>query len=248
MMFVLVPPGKFLMGSPEGEKERSENEVQHEVTLTQPFYLGAYEVTQEQYEQVMKKNPSRFTKDNGGGPTHPVENVSWLDAKEFCEKLSELPEEKRAGRTYRLPTEAEWEYSCRGGARSSTPFHFGDSLSSTQANFDGNYPYGDADKGPYLKKTTPVGSYDKPNGFGLHDMHGNVWEWCADWYETDYYTKSPKKDPQGPENGTRRVLRGGSWPDLGWYCRSANRFGSDPGFRDVSVGFRVVLVAGARTP
>jgi formylglycine-generating enzyme required for sulfatase activity len=176
-----------------------------------------------------------------------VEDVSWNDAVEFCEQLSEMPEEKRAGRVYRLPTEAEWEYACRGGASSSKPFSFGDSLSSTQANFDGNYPYGGADKGPYLARTTRVGSYEA-NAFGLYDMHGNVWEWCADWYDQNYYKDSPRNDPKGPATSTSRVLRGGSWLDVGRVCRAAFRYDFEPGDRNFIIGFRVVLVAGARTP
>jgi formylglycine-generating enzyme required for sulfatase activity len=217
--------------------------------------MGVYEVTQGEYEKVMGTNPSNFSPTGGykdrveGKDTSqfPVENVSWNDAVEFCKKLSELPEEKRSGRVYRLATEAEWEYACRGGASSSKPFHFGDSLSSTQANFDGNYPYGGAGKGPYLKRTTRVGSY-QANTFGLYDMHGNVWEWCADWYDENYYKDSPRKDPTGPATGTSRVLRGGSWDGNGSNCRSAYRLNDGPGRRGSDIGFRVVLVAGARTP
>src|SRR5262249_22585839 len=139
---------------------------------------------------------------------HPVDSVSWEDAVAFCQKLSEQAEEISKGRTYRLPTEAEWEYACRGGANASTPFAFGESLSSKQANFNGNYPY-NAARGRYLERTAPVGSY-LPNAFGLFDMHGNLWEWCADWYSEDYYSQSPRQDPPGPPRGTLRVLRGGS--------------------------------------
>jgi hypothetical protein len=133
MKLVLIPAGKFTMGSPANEESRSEDEEQHEVEVTQPFYLGVCEVTQEQYEKVMGNNPSHFNKNNGGGPTHPVENVSWEDAREFCKKLSELEKDRVGTRRYGLPTEAQWEYACRGGARESTPFHFGPSLTSTQA-------------------------------------------------------------------------------------------------------------------
>jgi formylglycine-generating enzyme required for sulfatase activity len=245
MKLVLIPAGKFLMGSPPDEKDRRDDEEQHEVEITKPFYLGVYEVTQRQYEQVMRTNPSRFKKENGGGPDHPVENVSWQDAQDFCPKLSALEKERAAKRVYRLPTEAEWEYSCRGGARENTPFHFGKSLSSIQANFDGNYPYGDAPKGPYLQKTSPGGSY-QPNGFGLFDMHGNVREWCADWYGP--YDKQDKKDPQGPKTGDRRVLRGGSWYYYGRDCRAAYRDWLDPADRYGLIGFRVVCVPAARTP
>jgi formylglycine-generating enzyme required for sulfatase activity len=186
----------------------------------------------------MESNPSYFTREKGGGPNHPVERVSWNDAAEFCNKLSELPEEKKAGRVYRLPTEAEWEYACRAGTKST--FCFGNSISSRQANFDGNFAYGGADKGEFLQKTTPVGSY-KPNEFGLFDMHGNVWQWCADWYREEYYKSSPKKNPEGPSSGDYRVMRGGSWLSDGWWLRSANRGKSLPGGREDGVGFRVAV-------
>jgi formylglycine-generating enzyme required for sulfatase activity len=168
MKLVLIPAGKFTMGSPEGEKERSADEgPQHQVEISRPFYLGVYEVTQAEYERVMGTNPSFFSPTGDGRywvkdqdtSKFPVESVSWNDAVEFCKQLSELPEEKQNGRVYRLPTEAEWEYACRAGAASSKPFSFGDSLSSTQANFKGNYPYGGAEKGPDLERTTRVGSY-----------------------------------------------------------------------------------------
>jgi formylglycine-generating enzyme required for sulfatase activity len=242
MKLTLIPAGKFLMGSPPDEKDRSEDEDQHEVEITKPFYLGVYEVTQGQYEQVMGTNPARFTKGLGGGPDHPVENVSWQDAKDFCDKLSALEKERAAQRVYRLPTEAEWEYACRGGARENTPFHFGKSLSSTQANFDGNEPYGDAPKGPSLRRTSAVGAYNKPNGFGLFDMHGNVAEWCADWYGAAYYKQSRRQDPPGPPEGSYRVLRGGCWDGNGQGCRSADRYRFDPTVRNDRLGFRVALV------
>ena len=179
MRLVLIPAGKFIMGSPKDEKDRGDDEDQHEVEITKPFYLGVYTVTQAEYEKIMKTNPSWFSargkgKDkvaNVDTAQFPVEMVSWNDAVAFCKKLSELPEEKKAGRTYRLPTEAEWEYACRAGT--STAFHFGNSLSSTQANFDGNYPYGKAGKGPYLGRTAKVDSYPA-NAFGLYDMHGGI--------------------------------------------------------------------------
>jgi formylglycine-generating enzyme required for sulfatase activity len=150
-------------------------------------------------------------------------------------------EEKYSGRLYRLPTEAEWEYACRGGATSSKPFSFGDSLCSTQANFHGNYPSSGAVQGPYLGCTTPVGSY-KPNTFGLYDMHGNVWEWCRDWYGENYYSRSPRLDPQGQPNGRARVVRGVSWDIWGEECSSAIRNRREPGFRENNIGFRVVCI------
>jgi formylglycine-generating enzyme required for sulfatase activity len=197
----------------------------------------------------MGNNPSWFSA-NGKGKGEvvgldtsdfPVETVSWNDAVAFCKKVSELPEEKRAGRVYRLPTEAEWEYSCRGGAKSYQVFSFGNSLSSTQANFNGNFPYGGAAKGPYLGRTCKVGSY-KPNGFGLFDMHGNIWQWCADWYDAKYYSNSPRQDPRGPAEGSLRVMRGGCWGSIGQVCRSAIRDGLGPGDRICALGVRLALV------
>ena len=231
MEFASIPAGKFLMGSPATEKERNLNETQHEVTLTQGFLMGVHEVTQAQYGQVMGKNPSQFK-----GNTLPVETVSYKDALAFCKKLSDLPAEKAAGRKYRLPTEAEWEYCCRAGT--STPFHFGNELNGTQANCDGNNPYGTTKKGPYLEKTSPVGSYPA-NAWGLYDMHGNVWEWCQDRYDS-----SPKQsvtDPRGPEVGSICVSRGGSWYNEAAGCRSANRYWYDPSIRNSGVGFRLAL-------
>ena len=191
----------------------------------------------------MRRTPSLF----GGNPDHPVEKVSWNDAAEFCKSLSALPAEEEAGRSYRLPTEAEWEFACRAGT--TTPFHFGKmasaSASSKDANFDGNHPYGGAAKGPYLKRTSKVGSYE-PNSWGLYDMHGNVREWCADWFAEDYFRKRENNDPQGPPTGDLRVLRGGSWGGKGKNCRTAYREGASPTNRNNSgFGFRVVCVLSA---
>jgi formylglycine-generating enzyme required for sulfatase activity len=172
---------------------------------------------------------------------YPVENVSWEEAREFCEKLTARDAKKPAGWRYRLPREAEWEYACRGGASSYQVFHLGNSLSSTQANFDGNFPYGGSDKGIYLMRTCRSGSY-RPNGFGLYDMHGNVWEWCHDWREPDYYGKSPLKDPQGPDDGALRVIRGGGTSGGGQDCWSVYRRGYPAGGRSYELGFRVALV------
>ena len=231
MEFASIPAGKFLMGSPATEKERSQDETQHEVTLTQGFRMGVHEVTQAQYGQVMGKNPSYFK-----GATLPVETVSYDEALAFCKKLSDLPAEKAAGRKYRLPTEAEWEYCCRAGT--STPFHFGNELNGTQANCDGTFPYGTTKQGPYLKKTSPVGSYPA-NAWGLHDMHGNVYEWCQDWYGD--YPKDSIKDPQGSSSGELRVLRGGSWDDVARSCRAGRRNRNSPGTHDINCGFRLLL-------
>lgn len=245
MKLVLIPAGSFVMGSPRGEAERDDKEERHEVSISKPFYMGAFEVTKAQYNAVTNANTPP-QKDEGD----PVENLEWVRAKSFCEQLSARREEKDAGRSYRLPTEAEWEYACRAGT--TTAFHLGDSLSSAQANFNGNYPAGGASKGAYLRKTAKVGSY-KPNAFGLFDMHGNVAEWCADWYAPDYYADSPDEDPLGPplgvvptnftNNGKENffvVVRGGSWLDDGRACRSAYRFRAMPNTRYLFIGFRVV--------
>src|SRR5262249_4326336 len=156
-----------------------------------------------------------FSAKAGSSADHPVERVTWEEAVEFCRRLSHLPEEKAAGRAYRLPTEAEWEYACRAGT--ATPFAQGLSLSGAQANFDGGFPYGGGERGRSLQKTTRVGSYPA-NNFGVHDLHGNVWEWCADWLDSLYYAASPKRDPQGPAAGQLRVLRGGSWRNHAVTC------------------------------
>jgi formylglycine-generating enzyme required for sulfatase activity len=256
MKLALVEPGIFLMGSPPSETERNDDEHQHEVEITQSFYAGIYPVTQEQYQRVMSKNPSHFSSTGSGKDkvkgldtrSFPVESVSWEEAVGFCRRLSELPDETVNERLYRLPTEAEWEYICRGGPffkNPSPPFHFGNSLSPTQANFNDNYPYGGTAKGAYPERTTKVGSYP-PNPLGLYDLHGNVWEWCADWFDAEHYKRSIRQDPQGPENGERRVLRGGSWNTNGRFCRAACRGNVAPSGRFYINGFRVVLFSGAR--
>jgi formylglycine-generating enzyme required for sulfatase activity len=247
MKLVLIPAGKFNMGSPTDEEDRVNNEKQHEVEITKPFYLGVYTVTQKQYQKVMGKNPSHFCKDGEGKDDvkdldtddFPVENVSWQDVKKFSAKLSALAAEKKAGRVYRLPTEAEWEYACRAGT--TTPFHFGKSLSSKQANFDGDAPYGEAPKGPNLKRTCKVGSY-RPNAWGLYDMHGNVEQFCEDWYQEDYH-KDKKRDPKGPKKGESRVLRGGLWTSGAEYCRAARRTGVPLDSHVNRWGFRVACDA-----
>ncbi len=228
LTLVWIPPGEFMMGSPGSEANRGSDEgPRHRVKITRGFWMGRYEVTQAQWQAVMGSNPSNFK-----GSDNPVERVSWNDCQEFIKKLA-----RKTGQRFRLPTEAEWEYACRAGTE--TVFHYGDSLSSRQANFDGDYPYGGASKGTYLKKTTSVGSY-RPNAFGLYDMHGNVWEWCQDWYGNNYYQSSPASNPQGPSSGSGRVLRGGSCYRNAYDCRSALRRGTPDYWFDVD-GFRIVF-------
>ncbi len=216
LQMIYIPGGEFTMGSNDYDNEKPP----HQVKLS-PFFIGKYQITQAQWKAVMKTNPSNFKGDN-----LPVEQVSWNDAAQFCEAIS-----KQTGEDYRLPTEAEWEYACRAG--STTKYCFGDDEKSL-----GDYAwyYGNSSA-----KTHPVGQM-KPNAWGLHDMHGNVWEWCQDWYDENYYKQSPRENPQGPSSGEYRVLRGGSW-GLIYHCRSANRHWDAPGYFNRNVGFRVVCVA-----
>ncbi len=209
---ILIPAGKFVMGSPASEKGHRVNETQHEVTLTKPFYMGKYEVTQEQWDAVMVNNRSFYR-----GPKLPVTSVSWENCQEFIKKLNA----KTSG-GYRLPTEAEWEYSCRAGT--TTAYSYGDSITKNDSNVEG-------------LSTKVVGSY-KPNAFGLYDMHGNVWEWCEDW-KVDY-PKEAVIDPKGPEAGKNRVLRGGSFTGVGMHSRSANWFDNLPSTWNIDyLGFRL---------
>jgi formylglycine-generating enzyme required for sulfatase activity len=237
MKMVLLPAGTFTMGSPKenppvpagerkvGGKGRGAPEVgnplrEHEVTISKPFFMGVYLVTQEQYEQVMGNNPSFFKV-----AANPVERVSWADAVEFCKALS-----KKTGKTVTLPTEAQWEYACRAGTK--TRFSFGDN-----ENAMGDYGW-DRRSGGH---THPVGE-KKPNAWGLYDMHGNVWEWCSDWYDKDYYSaKGNDRDPQGPASGAGRVTRGGCWLNDPMSCQSAFRTFWAPAERSNCVGFRVVV-------
>jgi len=233
MKFVWIPPGNFMMGSPKEEKEREKfwdgpkapDETLHKVTLTKGFYMAVYTVTQEQWQEVMGKNPSHFK----GEKKLPVEQVSCDDCQEFIKKLREKDK-----KPYRLPSEAEWEYCCRAGT--TTPFHFGETISTEQANYNGDYIYGTGKKGVNRQKTVPVGSFPA-NAWGLHDMHGNVWQWCQDWLGD--YPQKDVVDPTGPEKGTLRVLRGGSWGGHPGYCRSACRLRLEPGYRGYNNGLRV---------
>jgi formylglycine-generating enzyme required for sulfatase activity len=258
MKLKLIPAGEFLMGAPDGEPEAQEDEKpRHHVRITRPFYLGVYPVTQAEFREVMGNSPSWFSAGGGGRAKvsgldtsrHPVECVSWQDAIAFCNKLSEReglgpcyrPDGGRieSGEGYRLPTEAEWEYACRAGT--TTAFAFGPSLSPAMANFDGSAVYNGSSKGANRKRTTPVGAY-APNRFGLHDMHGNVWEWCEDYYDEKYYLKSFDNNPICSSEAAYRVIRGGSWRSSPRSCRSAFRLRRTPGNPYDGLGFRVARV------
>ena len=236
MTFVRINAGTFRMGSPDEETGHREHESPtHEIRITKPFYLSVVPVTQEQYEKVKHKNPSKFNRHHGGGHGHPVENVTWDQAFRFCDRLAKMPEEEVHHRTYRLPTEAEWEYACRAGTL--TPFSCGERLTGNDAVFAGSGgPHGG-------KSTAPVGQ-TAGNQWGLHDMHGNVQEWVQDWFEEYYYFDSPADDPLGPKRGTLRTVRGGCWAMLASDCRSAARRGHAPDAPSDTIGFRVVLVIG----
>ncbi|OQX07969.1 MAG: hypothetical protein BWK80_48770 [Desulfobacteraceae bacterium IS3] len=246
MTFVYIPPGEFMMGSPEDEPGRDSDEKQHKVKLTKGFYMQTTEVTQKQWKAVMGNNPSRF---EDCGDDCPVENVSWDDVQEFINKLNldsaRFPEGERPptvgerSRTYRLPTEAEWEYACRAGT--TTPFSSGKCLSTVQANYDGNYPLSGCPKEKDRGKPIPVASFS-PNAYGLHDMHGNVGEWCQDWYGD--YASGSVTDPMGIDSGSLRVVRGGSRSDYAKHCRSARRFRLLPDIESRDLGFRLLLPVG----
>lgn len=232
MAFAWCPPGVFLMGSPESEAGRLDDEQQHEVRLTKGFYAGVHPVTQEQWRAVMGSDPSHFQ-----GDTLPVERVSWEGAQAFCAKVREL-----TGKLVRLPTEAEWEYAARGGT--ATPFYWGSALNGMQANCNGNRPYGTETTGPYLEATSAVGKYaaEYPHPWGLTDVIGNVLEWCADWYDEGFYARSPAEDPECRDGEQAcRILRGGSWSYPAWNCRAAARHGILPANCGYKLGFRVVF-------
>jgi len=228
MEFVYIAPGTFMMGSPSNESGRENDERQHQVTLTKGFYMQTTEVTQGQWKALMGHYPFYF---EDCGDDCPVENVSWNDVQEFIRKLNQ----REGGNKYRLPAEAEWEYAARAGT--DTPFAFGRCLSTDQANYKGNYPLPGCSEGENRQRTIRVASL-KPNTWGLYDMHGNVWEWCQDWFGD--YPSSAVTDPTGPSGGSRRVLRGGSWDSVARLCRSAFRIGVKPGSRLIFVGFRLL--------
>ncbi|NEO19890.1 MULTISPECIES: formylglycine-generating enzyme family protein [unclassified Moorena] len=243
---VAIPEGSFIMGSPETEEGHRDSESpQHQVAV-KSFFMGKYPVTQAQWQAVaaltqvnreLKPNPSYFK-----GDDRPVERVSWDDAVEFCERLSEYTK-----RPYRLPSEAQWEYACRAGT--TTPFHFGETITTDLANYDGNYTYGSGSKGKYVQETTPAGSFGVANDFGLYDMHGNVWEWCADHWHSNYKgapTDGSAWEDESINNNDNdnisRLLRGGSWRSDPGFCRSGSRPFYDPVLRrsGSKFGFRVV--------
>jgi formylglycine-generating enzyme required for sulfatase activity len=247
---ILVMGGSFKMGSPKEELEQSEDETPQHLVTVPTFFMGRYPITQSQWKSVvnwktkikvdLEPNPSYFN----SNPNHPVETVSWIEAEEFCNRLAQKTE-----RSYRLPTEAEWEYACRAGT--TTPFHFGETISTDLANYRGtdleidgktySGSYGRGTKGKYRATTTPVGSVGYPNAFGLWDMHGNVWEWCQDNGHSNYEGAPIDGSAwlTGNENDTH-VVRGGSWDLDPWACRSAARSNGTPGNRYHGFGFRLV--------
>ena len=238
MDMLWVPAGTFTMGSPTTEAGRqADREDEHNVSLTQGFYLGKYEVTQAQYEAVMTGNtdslsatPSQWP----NNPNRPVEKVSWADAQIFLTRLNAQQSANiPAGWAYVLPTESQWEYACRAGT--TTAYSWGASIASSNANYNWD---GGANDGNDFKQTRDVGQYGA-NPWGFFDMHGNVWEWTADWYQAAYPIGNPVIDPTGPASGSYRVLRGGSWITVGPNLRSAKRLSNTPGPRGNSVGFRV---------
>ena len=235
---VSIPKGSFKMGAPaRSEAQSRDNEIpQHQVTI-KPFFLGKYPITQAQWAAVanlpkiqydLDPDPSGFI-----GKNRPVERVSWYDAVEFCARLSQ-----KTGSSYRLPSEAEWEYACRAGT--TTPFYFGETVTPNLVNYRGNYPYGAAPKGIYREKTTAVGRFT-PNSFGLYDMHGNVWEWCQDVGHDDYNGAPTDGSAWETSGSDRRVLRGGSWMDNAVICRAAFRYPCSAGHSFSSRGFRVAV-------
>jgi formylglycine-generating enzyme required for sulfatase activity len=253
MKLARIPKGKFWMGAQDNELGAQPNEKpRHQVEISRDFYVGVYEVTQKQWKQVMGNNPSYFSKEGAGRnlvqgmdtDDFPVDQVSWNDAQKFLEKLNSLSAEKGAGRKYRLPTEAEWEYACRAGPDVKDPFTFAKpskSASSKQANFNGNSPYGGGERGASMGRTCKVGSY-KANPFGLYDMHGNCIEWCEDWLLETVYREKDRKDPTGPKTGQYKILRSGGYNYDATYCRSSYRNYTTPDYRNSDSGFRVACV------
>ena len=255
--FVQINGGTFTMGSPNNEPQRDSFETQRQVTVS-GFFMGRHQVTQREYEEIMGTNPSHFR-----GPNLPVEQVSWFDAIEYCNRRSQHEDLtpaytisgsgnnrtvtwNRNANGYRLPTEAEWEYACRAGT--TTTFYTGNNITTTQANYNGNFPYNNNARGEYRERTTAVGSFPA-NAWGLFEMHGNVYEWCWDWF--DVYPSRAQTDPVGPASSTvgsassyQRVMRGGSWSGSGVFLRSACRSQNPPSHRNTGIGFRLVRPIG----
>lgn len=242
------PPGRFIMGSPPDEPGRRPGEDQVTVILTKGFWMGKFEATQGQWKRIIGKLPGELTEELPAGDDFPVGNVNFAEAEAFCHELTEIGQ--RSGKLprdweFRLPTEAQWEYACRAGTTTATSF--GDRLSSKQANFKGK-PYNGAEPGPSLNRAAAVGSYPA-NAWGLHDMHGNAFEWCRDWYharlpggkDPDLYS-AKSLATSSEHGGVSRVRRGGCWADDGWACRSAFRLRFEPERRYDHIGFRVVAV------
>ncbi|MGC6427230.1 MAG: formylglycine-generating enzyme family protein [Akkermansiaceae bacterium] len=254
MKMVKIEKGTFLMGSPESEKGHQSDEKQRKVSISKTFFMSATEVTQKQWIDLMETtfedliNQQRGPAGRGAklsskvsaiGDQQPMCYVNWADAMAFCKKLTEKEHESGAlpkDMKYSLPTEAQWEYACRGGT--SSVFSNGNVLTSEMANFYGKMPYGTKELGEYREKTTKVASFS-PNAWGLFDMHGNVYEWCSDWYEE---SPTSTADPIGPEEGDGRVIRGGAWDRKASSCRSAYRYSRDPNRRAHNIGFRIVVV------
>lgn len=241
------PPGRFIMGSPPTEPERRPGENQVDVRLTRGFWIGKYEVTQGEWKRIVGKVPGPLTPGGGKGDDLPVYNVNYAESVDFCRKLTEKGRasgELPSGWEFRLPTEAQWEYACRAGTTTATAF--GDKISSKQANFLGNKPFNGAEVGPALNRATKVGSYP-PNAWGIHDMHGNVVEWCRDWYHARLAggTDPDLSNTLGTPNRTgdySRSRRGSAWTDEGWASRSAFRQRFEPARRADHIGIRVVAV------
>jgi formylglycine-generating enzyme required for sulfatase activity len=227
MDFVLIPAGEYTMGAPSSDRNRRPDETAHRVVIPRAFHMATTEVTQAQWQRVMGTNPSTF---RAVGPDAPVEQVTWDEVQEFLRRLS-----SRANARFRLPTEAEWEYACRAGT--TTPYAFGEEISTNDANYDGRYPLPAQQPGSFRGKTTRVASF-KPNAWGLFDMHGNVWEWCADEYCE--YPVVPVTNPRNSCGSKYKVIRGGSWYFGADSARSALRYTHEPQLRGFSIGFRVV--------
>jgi formylglycine-generating enzyme len=256
--FVFIRGGEFTMGSPETEVGTSSDETQHQVKLSD-FYMSKYELTVAEFRKFVEATNYKTDAEKGGDPVnwrygasdrvspkseenHPVVNVSWNDAVEYCRWLSE-----KTGKLYRLPTEAEWEYACRAGSR--TAFNTGGNITTSQSNYDGNNPYNNNQKGRFRANTVAVDTFE-PNAWGLFNMHGNVLEWCSDWggdwryrtYYNDCKAKGTVHDPQGVATGWYRVVRGGGWWTDAESCRSAYRHDYGPEVRYGDIGFRLVLM------